>query len=416
MPESPSNNVVRLDWHRRGRDDVLLETPSASPSLSEDPEDDRAEPDIETETDTETDTETQAPEPVVDAPARPPADAPAIDERYSLEARDKDAFLGELWTATDAKRGREVDVKFLDHLATPKGRERFEQTMQRARTIEHDGLLNAEDHGVNDDGLPYLVFPRSRGAPVSRQIDAHGPLPWPSARRITLELAKALSQTHAHGIFHRDLSPAAVVLLDDPPIGGTSTKLLHACVSRLLRDPGDNPRGVPNFSSPEQLADSGVDDRADVYSLGCILYFLLTGETPFDRQGKAGIPPELHGEPPTFAELLPDGPPIPRKIETIARKAVAKAKDERFSSMTKMRDALAAVSVETDAPGIAPSFSKRGSSSLDPSKTKTLVKDMTGALPTLGQQKRNRRKAMLISVGATAAIIVVSIALFLLIT
>nr|WP_255216561.1 serine/threonine-protein kinase [Pseudenhygromyxa sp. WMMC2535] len=287
---------------------------------------------------------------------------PNIDPRYQLRSRIATGGMGEVWEAMHVSLGRPMAIKFLTH---DEGGPRFLREAQAIAAIDHEGVVDVLDFGEADDGRPYFVMELVRGQPLDQLIHRQGsPLPWPSVRRIGLEISDALVYAHAAGVIHRDLKPSNVLLLDPPPLRGSSTKLIDFGIAKILD--ANKPKltktgtiqGTPAYMSPEQILGDEVDGRTDVYGLGCLLYFLLTGRKPFDgAAGTQALYHQIHNMPPRFAEVVP-GLPIPAALEAIVFRALAKDKNARFESMAAMQHALASVPVDTQASEsvIGPSF------------------------------------------------------------
>ncbi len=276
--------------------------------------------------------------------------------------------MGQVWEARQVSLDRAVAIKFLTH---EEGGSRFKREAQAIAAIDHDGVVDVIDFGETAEGVPYFVMEMLRGQTLEALIHRQGPLPWPSVRRVALEITDALADCHARGVVHRDLKPSNVLLLDPPPIRGSSTKLIDFGIAKLLDEenlakltkPGFI-HGTPAYMSPEQALGEAIDGRSDVYGLGCLLYYLLTGRRPFEHSSVTeALYNQVYAYPPPFAEAVP-GLPIPAPVEAIVFEALAKKKAERFQSMERMRDALAAVPADANAETsmLGPSFAKYGRS------------------------------------------------------
>lgn len=225
----------------------------------------------------------------------------------------------EVWQARQIAMDRPVAIEMLPRdLAS-----RFERETEALTAIDHDGLVEILDWGRTDDGAPYHVTELLRGQTLEALIEKQGPLPWHSARQLTLEVGDALARLHAHGVVHGDVRPRTVVLLDPAPIGASTTKLV-------------------GFGH----ADADADTTTDVRGLGALLVYLLTGHRP-------------EREPTPFAELVP-GLPIPEPVETLAFDALS----GDVADVPTVAEALASVPADANAEDsmLGPSFAKYGSS------------------------------------------------------
>jgi serine/threonine protein kinase len=269
-----------------------------------------------------------------------------IDGRYQLVARIGTGGMGEVWEARQLPLDRVVAIKFLTH---EEGGPRFLREAQSIIAVAHDGVVHVHDFGVTPDGVPYFVMDRLYGRTLDTVIREHGPLPWTRVRQIALELSDALAHAHARGVIHRDLKPSNVFMLDPPPVRGSSTKLIDFGIVKLLD--GGQPKltktgyiqGTPAYMAPEQVLGEAVDGRTDVYGLGCLLYFMLTGRRPFEgATGTEALYSQIYVAPPTFSAVVPELN-IPPTVEQMVFRALSKRPEDRFGDMQTMHAAIAAI-------------------------------------------------------------------------
>jgi serine/threonine-protein kinase len=223
--------------------------------------------------------------------------------------------------------------------------QRFFNEAKAATAIHHPGIIEVYDFGYTPDGIAYLVMELLRGEPLSKLI-ARGPVAEGDAVQIARGIAGALAAAHDKGIVHRDLKPDNVFLVPDPDVPlGVRPKVLDFGVAKL----GDMlPRelrhtvtgalmGTPLYMAPEQARAAGqIDQRADLYSLGCILYEMLAGRPPFVAQG-AGEIIALH----LFQQPEPIG--CSSDVEAIAKKLLEKEPEARFASAGELVQVLGGV-------------------------------------------------------------------------
>ncbi len=277
--------------------------------------------------------------------------------RYQVGRKLGQGGFGVLYVARDVELDRDVALKFLrpEHLTRPQVVQRFLQEARSAAKINHAGIVTVFECGqvagtnTRADGTVYIAMELLQGESLGARIKRERRLAPALAIGICRQVTAALGAAHRSGIVHRDLKPDNIFLVPDPAVrGGERVKILDFGIAKLadgqltgsVRTHSSMVLGTPMYMSPEQCKSSAkVDHRSDIYATGCILYELLTGQTPYD--GDAG---ELIAKHQLAAVPAPRAvfPELSQGLDTLLRQMLAKAPDERPASMEVVDDALAA--------------------------------------------------------------------------
>ena len=263
-----------------------------------------------------------------------------VIDRYTLVEKLGSGGMGEVYKGHHASLDQYRAVKILPpHLSQhPELVERFLREAKRGAALVHPNIVRLE-HVGEQDGLHYLVMDYVPGRSLRQLIDEHGPLSPERAARILLQVCRALTYAHAAGVVHRDVKPSNILVEETGRAVLTDFGIARWAESE---DPALTAAGscvgTPEYTSPEQIRGEAVDGRSDVYSLGVVLYEVLTGELPFRarlrnnvrRQQLDKVP-----DPPRFYN-----PTIPPALDEVALKALAKSPDERYASTEELEQAL----------------------------------------------------------------------------
>ncbi|MCK4416578.1 MAG: protein kinase [Candidatus Latescibacteria bacterium] len=255
---------------------------------------------------------------------------------YQIRRLLGEGGMGEVYKAYDSALDREVALKVLsERLAREKrNRERFYQEARSAASLNHPNVVTIHDVGEKD-GVPYFVMEYLQGTVLSRVIkkSAGNRLPTERALDLTRQICQALNAAHRRGILHRDIKPDNVMVAPD----GTA-KVLDFGIASIARSTtltkANELLGTVEYMAPEQLLADGVDQRSDIYSLGVVLYEMLTGELPFTGTTPAAILYQQLEEKPTPPGNLNTS--IPISVEKIVLKALSKDPNQRYQSASEM--------------------------------------------------------------------------------
>jgi len=272
-------------------------------------------------------------------PGRTPSDfgLPEVLGRYRLEGLIGSGGFGQVWKAHDPDLHRQVAVKIPrpDRIATPRQTERFLAEARRIAQLRHPGIVAVYDVG-QDEGRCFIVTDLIGDGSLSDRLE-DGWLEVAQAVRITEQACEALNYAHRQNIVHRDIKPSNI-LIDEEGRALLADFGIAITVEELQTESAV-PVGTLAYMSPEQVRDEGIDSRSDVYSLGVVLYELLTGRLPFHaddpvdlrRQIERGVAEE---------ELFQPHDQVPLALQSICVKALATNPDARFSSAREMAEAL----------------------------------------------------------------------------
>ena len=257
--------------------------------------------------------------------------------------------MAEVWEAHDDVLARSVAIKtLLPHLAADEAfRERFRREAISAARLSHPNIVATYDTGEDDDGVPYIVMELVRGRTLREELN-DGAMPLGRAIGIAIAVADALAVAHAAEIVHRDVKPANVLLGEDGSVKVSDFGIARAAnlEGTDLTQPGAL-LGTARYLAPEQVEGKEIDGRVDVYALGVLLFELVTGRVPFDGDSAvATAMARLHNDPPRPRQVRAG---IPRSVEEVVLKAMARDPELRYQSADALAGALRGLSVADDA-------------------------------------------------------------------
>jgi serine/threonine protein kinase len=263
----------------------------------------------------------------------------ALAGRFHLEADVASGGMGTVWRARDEVLGRPVAVKVLhQRLARdPDVLERFRLEAVAAARLSHPNVVRVFDTGV-DDGLCFIVMELFEGTTLDREIQDHGPLPGAEAARVVGSVLRGLAHAHRQGVVHRDVKPANVLIDRGGLVKVTDFGIAKAAFATSDLTTTGQLLGTARYLAPEQVAGGDVDQRADLYATGVVLYESITGRPPFEGATHiATATMRLNSDPPPPGALRPG---IPRRLEAVTMRALARDPDDRFQSAEEMSAAL----------------------------------------------------------------------------
>lgn len=298
-----------------------------------------------------------------------------IGERYQIYRRLDQGGLSAVFTAIDLPSDHIVVVKFSDPsqlakreltyaLAAAEARRYWAEMLERMRReaevltqIRHRNIVRLYDTGTLNEDLRFVVMEYLRGRTLRQELGTRQKLPLNEALSIAIALADALFEIHSRGIVHRDLNPRNVMLCDEAKVQASQTASLQSQITIKLIDFGiakfPQPPGAPPFTqhsilsgtvayaSPEQCQNQPLDQRTDLYSLGIVLYEMITGERPFTGRTPTEIAlKQIQARPQSPRELVPE---IPLSLETTILRALSKDPADRHAHIGELADELCAI-------------------------------------------------------------------------
>jgi serine/threonine-protein kinase len=277
----------------------------------------------------------------------------ALADRYVIERKLGEGGMATVYLAEDLKHGRQVAIKVLKpEISAVLGAERFQAEIQTTANLQHPNILPLFDSG-EAGGQLFYVMPYVEGESLRDRLEHERQLPVDEAVSIVCDLAEALQTAHDAGIIHRDIKPANILLRSGKPLladFGIALAVSAAGEGRLTETALS--MGTPYYMSPEQAAaDRDPSPATDVYSLGCVLYEMLTGEPPFPgSSAQAVLARILTGDPDPVTEHRKA---VPANIEAAVLRAIEKLPADRFASAREFERALKDPSFRHGAAGTA---------------------------------------------------------------
>jgi len=271
----------------------------------------------------------------------------ALSERYRVERELGEGGMATVYLAHDLKHDRKVAIKVLKpELAAVLGAERFVQEIRTTAALQHPHILPLFDSG-SAGGFLFYVMPFVEGETLRQKLDRETQLGIDEAVRIAREVADALDYAHRHGVIHRDIKPENILLHDGRPIVadfGIALAVSAAAGGRMTET--GLSLGTPHYMSPEQAtAEKELTNRSDIYSLGCVLYEMLTGNPPHTGASAQQIIMRIVTEDAAPATKMRKA--VPPNVSAAVAQSLEKIPADRFESARAFADALANPSFAT---------------------------------------------------------------------
>jgi Tol biopolymer transport system component len=264
----------------------------------------------------------------------------ALADRYRVASKLGEGGMAIVYRAEDLRHHRQVALKVLrPELAATIGAERFLREIETTAQLTHPHILPLLDSGEAAGAL-YYVMPFVEGESLRGRLSREKQLPLDDALRIAREVADALGHAHSHGVVHRDIKPENILLESGHAVVADFgiARAVTAAGGRRLTETGLTV-GTPEYMSPEQAAGNGdLDGRSDIYSLGCVLYEMLSAETPYTGPTPVAILAKKLSEPLPRISVVRET--VPPAVEAALAKALARTPADRFATASEFAGAL----------------------------------------------------------------------------
>jgi serine/threonine protein kinase len=259
--------------------------------------------------------------------------------------------MGSVWEGRHASLGTRVAVKFIDqeYVGSPEAQSRFATEARAAATIQSKHAIQIFDHGVTEDGRPYIVMELLVGEPLDKRVERFGRISLPDTARVLGQVARALQRAHDAGIIHRDLKPENIFLVRSPDDDDEIAKVLDFGIAKIKGPPSDlgltsstktgAVLGTPYYMSPEQARGlRTIDHRSDLWSLGIIAYKCVTGVLPFDGESVGDLLVKICTAPPPTPSMTMPG--LPKAFDAWFFRVLERDPSQRYATASELGEAL----------------------------------------------------------------------------
>jgi len=263
-----------------------------------------------------------------------------FDTRYVIERKLGSGGMADVYLAEDQELGRRVALKLLDdrHASDEQFVERFRREAQSAAGLNHPSIVSIFDRGYAE-GTYYIAMEYLDGRTLKELLVKNGPTPVPIAIDYARQILGALAFAHRNHIVHRDIKPHNIVVGGDGRLKVTDFGIARSGASQMTE--AGSIVGTAQYLSPEQARGAPVDPRSDIYSLGVVLYEMLTGKVPFSGDTPVEIAMKHLSQVPEPPSELRDG--IPHDLDAVVMRALAKDPEQRYATAEEMDADLARV-------------------------------------------------------------------------
>jgi len=275
----------------------------------------------------------------------PEEDANLVGGRYRLEEMLGEGGMGQVYRAIDTVINKTVAMKCMTAGLPEEEKKRFEQEAHSMAKIKHENVVDVTDFGRLENDLPFFVMELLKGEDLFKMIEREGALPLERVIKIASQVCRGLGAAHQEGIVHRDVKPQNILLVK---WSGKEdfVKIIDFGIAKVLGGKGVTVAGLigtPFYMSPEQATGDPVDHRTDIYSIGIMMYEMLTGKVPFiGENNQKTLHLHLYVQPMPPSEARPDLR-FPPEVDLVILKAIEKDRNKRFQSASELEAAVMAI-------------------------------------------------------------------------
>jgi eukaryotic-like serine/threonine-protein kinase len=275
-----------------------------------------------------------------------PAVGSIIGGQYKILSKLGAGGMSHVYECEDTLVDRIVAIKVLrvDVSLVPQAATRFQREAKLVAMLEHPNIVKLYGLQLTDQQQPFIVMEMIKGESLATMIEKNGVLPLPRVIALVTQICDALAAAHAQGIVHRDLKPSNI-MVTNPGRSNERAKVLDFGIAKLADDTSVKTTrtgevfGSPAYMSPEQSVGETVDEKSDQYSLGCVIFEMLTGRTPFLHEGFVPmIMAHVNDTPPSLSQVSKKH--FPAQIERTLLKLLEKRPRDRFASITEAKQAF----------------------------------------------------------------------------
>ena len=261
-------------------------------------------------------------------------------QRYKALSLLGKGSTGSVYKARDRILDKKVTVKIMNCFDSPELLIRFQEEARATNRLNHPGIVKVLDFGSEEGNAPYMVLEYFDAVTLEDYLAQKGPLSWQHAEQIVLKVAKALAYAHDHGVLHRDIKPANILIGDDQDV-----RVIDFGLTGMAA--GSGPVGTPLYMAPDQGLGLEFDRRSDIYSLGCVIFEMISGRCPFVGESSAETL-RLHASSEIPLGFLGSDADLDPDLVNLLVRCLAKRPEDRFQNLGEIIEALERIEIDPE--------------------------------------------------------------------